>query len=83
VIGLSIFSSFQQTDAVAVAEGAPAFGRRDVPTWETLRDYLYRLEHELLWPRILVRNAPPQDAIQPNAPERPIKKSDRRAFSAI
>lgn len=81
MIGLSILSSFLQTDGVAVVEGPSTFGRRDVPVRETLRDLFYRLEHELLWPRILVRHAPPQDGIQPNAPERLAKKSGRRSFS--
>lgn len=37
---------------------------------ETVREYLQRIKDELLWPRILVRYAPPPDEVQPNAPDR-------------
>lgn len=37
---------------------------------ETVREYLLRIKDELLWPRILVRYAPPPDEVQPNAPDR-------------
>jgi hypothetical protein len=40
------------------------------PAQETMRNYLLRIKDELLWPRILVRNAPPPDELQPNAPDR-------------
>jgi hypothetical protein len=37
---------------------------------ETAREYLQRIKDELLWPRILVRYAPPPGEVQPNAPDR-------------
>ncbi len=37
---------------------------------ESVREYLLRIKDELLWPRILVRYAPPPDEVQPNAPDR-------------
>ncbi len=37
---------------------------------ETVREYFQRIKDELLWPRILVRYAPPPDEVQPNAPDR-------------
>jgi hypothetical protein len=82
-------SSFQTLDSIlptgriAVAEGPSSLGRRDVPARETLRECLSRIEHELLWPRILVRNAPPHGGIRPNAPDRPVKRSGRRAFTRV
>jgi hypothetical protein len=39
-------------------------------TQETVRESLSRIRDELLWPRILVRHAPPPDEVQPNAPDR-------------
>ncbi len=49
--------------------------RLDVPfepgtAQEGMCDYFARLKDELLWPRILVRHAPPPDEIQPIAPDR-------------
>ena len=39
-------------------------------TQETIREYFARIRDELLWPRILVRHAPPPDEVQPIAPDR-------------
>ncbi len=75
--GLPVLGTFLTDGAIAAVEGLSTFGRRDAR--ETLREYLRRIEHELLWPRILVRNAsPPRGEIQPNAPDRPAKRSGRR-----
>jgi hypothetical protein len=49
-------------------DAMPSRARDDVQ--ETVRDYLQRLKDELLWPRILVRKAPPPDEVQPIAPDR-------------
>ncbi len=40
------------------------------PVKETMREYFLRVRDELLWPRILVRHAPPLDEVQPIAPDR-------------
>lgn len=37
---------------------------------ESVREYFVRIRDELLWPRILVRYAPPPDEVQPIAPDR-------------
>jgi len=50
------------------------------PEQESLRDIFRRIEHELLWPRILVRYAPPQDDDRPNAPDRFARNAGRRPF---
>jgi hypothetical protein len=60
------FSQLFPLDAMAGEASAPV----QVYARETVREYLLRIKDELLWPRILVRYAPPPDEIQPNAPDR-------------
>jgi hypothetical protein len=67
---LSLFLPF---DAMAGESStpAPAYAQEALITpKETVREYLLRIKDELLWPRILVRYAPPPDEVQPNAPDR-------------
>ena len=55
--GRPVLGMYLTDGAIAAVEGLSTFGRAQ--TRETLREYLRRIEHELLWPRILVRNASP------------------------
>ena len=50
----------------ANAEESSTLG--SVPGRESFGEFIQRVSDELLWPRILVRTAPPQDGILPNAP---------------
>jgi hypothetical protein len=44
-----------------VAEETSTFG--SAPDRETFGEFFQRVSDELLWPRILVRSAPPQDEV--------------------
>jgi len=44
---------------IAAVEDPSTFARN--PVRETFGEFLQRVSDELLWPRILVRTAPPQD----------------------
>lgn len=62
-----------------IAAKAPGTSGRGGPV--SLGERWRRLKHELLWPRILVRHALPQDVTPLIVPERPAKRLGRRAFS--
>ena len=49
---------------------APNAGQTSLYPQEGIYDLFLRLKHELFWPRILVRCAPPPNGIQPIAPVR-------------
>lgn len=65
-----------QTAAKARAQEALSFAPN-----ETFFEFFQRLQDELLWPRILVRVAPPPDEVQPPAPDRLRQRAGRRTFS--
>ena len=65
---LEVVSYLLPLGIVAIAKEAPTFGRD--PDRETFGEFFQRVSDELLWPRILVRTAPPQDKIMPSAPVR-------------
>lgn len=49
---------------------APRFGHASPYAQESAGFSFQQLRDELLWPRVIVRSAPPPDMIQPNAPVR-------------
>jgi len=66
---LEVVSYLLPLGVIVTAEEAARFGRD--PDRETFGEFFQRVSDELLWPRILVRTAPPQDEVMPSAPVRP------------
>jgi hypothetical protein len=63
---LEVVSFLLPLGVIAIAKEAPTFGHD--PDRETFGEFFQRVSDELLWPRILVRIAPPQDESPLNAP---------------
>ncbi len=61
---LSMIFPIEITSGVSSSRRAPVYAQ------ETVREFFARISDELLWPRILVRHAPPPDEVQPIAPDR-------------
>lgn len=63
-----VVSYLRPLSVTAGAEAPSIFARN--PDRETLGEFIRRVSDELLWPRILVRTAPPQGEVLANAPVR-------------
>lgn len=68
---LSILLPHVWEDGKSAASGPKVHAQETVrDVTHRIRNEMMRIKDELLWPRILVRHAPPPDEIQPIAPDR-------------
>lgn len=67
---LSIILPNVWTESSSDSSGSKVHAQETSRLLPRLKNEFVRIKDELLWPRILVRHAPPPDEVQPIAPDR-------------